>query len=406
MKYCIGCKKNDLKKIIRFGKMPLSNDFLNSKNKSKVKKYELGLNFCKNCYLLQISKIINNKKIFNKNYLYYSSYSKSWLNHSKQLANTVIRKFNLNEKSEVLEIASNDGYLLQYFKKKNIKCYGIEPSLGVAKVAKAKGIKTYVKFFNLNFIKKFKKKLKPKIIFALNVLAHTPNLNEFIKSLSLIMSDKTICIAEFPSLLNLVNKKQIDTIYHEHYSYFSLTSIQNILNIYNLSVYDYEKIYTHGGSLRVFIKKIDSKNSISKKVNELLLKEKRFGLKKINFFKNFSFSINELINKNRKKIEKICSKYKVVGYGAAAKSTIICNLMKLNNNKIKFIYDNNKFKQNRYIPGTNIKIAPPEQIKKDNPTHILIFVWNIKEEVINLLKKKFNIKSKFITFEPCLKITK
>lgn len=403
MKKCIGCGSFEKIKFLDLGKLPISNQFEYQKN---LKKYSLGLSFCKKCYLVQNSNIYNHRKIFNKDYLYYSSYSKSWLNHSKKLCEKTFEKFNLNKKSEILEIASNDGYLLQFFKRRKIKCYGIEPSRSVANKSKSKGIKTFVNFFNLDFVKKFKKKIKPDLIFALNVIAHVPNLRNFVKSLSLMMSSKTVGIIEFPYILNLLKKKQIDTIYHEHYCYFSLTSINNILNNFDLNIYDYEIINTHGGSLRIFVKKSNTSNKISKKIKKLLIKEDNIGLRKINFFLKFASTIKPLIIKNKAKIDKICSKHKVVGFGAAAKSTIICNLMNLNDDKIKFVYDNNKFKQNRYIPGTNIKIAPPEQIKKDNPTYILIFVWNIKEEVINLLKKKFNIKSKFITFEPWLKITK
>jgi hypothetical protein len=405
MTNCISCKSKKIREILNLGKIPISNNFLKFKDLKKVKKYKLGLNFCMKCFLIQNSKIIDNKKIFNKDYLYYSSYSKSWLKHSKNLSNYCIDRFKLNKNSQVLEIASNDGYLLQYFQKKKMRSIGIEPSRSVAKIAIAKGITTFVNFFSYKFIKTIKKKIQPNIIFALNVLAHTPKLNDFVRTLSLIMDDKNVCVVEVPYLVNLLKKKQIDTIYHEHYSYFSLLSLQKIFNNHSLVLFDVKLIKTHGGSLRIFVKKKNnSKFKIFSSIKKLALKEKKMGLHKVECYKKFSSQVYNLIKKNEIKIKFLCRKNKVLGYGAAAKATITSNLLKLKSSHINYICDQNKFKQSRFIPGTDIMILSPKKLKKYKPSHILIFVWNIKDEVKKYIESKLNLKCKFITLNPSVKI--
>ena len=403
---CINCRSKNVKEILNFGKIPISNNFVKFKDLKNVKKYKLGLNFCRECFLIQNSKIIDNKKIFNKNYLYHSSYSKSWLRHSQNLSNYCINRFKLNKNSQVLEIASNDGYLLKFFKKKKIDSIGIEPSHSVAKIAKKKGIRTFINFFSYKLVKKIEKQIQPNIIFALNVLAHTPKINDFIRSLSVIMNNKNVCVIEVPYLVNLIKKKQIDTIYHEHYSYFSLLSLQKIFNNYSLVMFDVKLIKTHGGSLRIFIKKNEnSKFKILPSVKNLILKERQMGLHKLNYYKKFSSQIDIILKKNEKKIKLLCKKNKVLGYGAAAKATIISNLLKIRSTHINFIFDQNKFKQSRFIPGSNIKILNPNILKKYKPSYILIFVWNIKNEVRKYVKSKLKLKCKFITLTPNIKIS-
>jgi len=406
MNVCISCKSKKILNILSFGKIPISNDFTKLANQKKMKKYKLGLNFCKSCFLVQNSMLINNKKIFNDNYLYHSSYSKSWLAHSKKLSDFCIKKFKLNSNSLVFEIASNDGYLLKYFKKKNIQTVGVEPSKSVAKVAKKKGIKTYVEFFSKNFVKKYKKKIVPNLIIALNVMAHTPKINSFVKALSQILNKHNVCIIEVPYVLNLIKKKQIDTIYHEHYSYFSITSISNILRKFNLELFDIKLIKTHGGSLRLFVKKKNNvKFIINKKIKKFIRAEKKIGFNDEKFYKNFSVEVEKILKINEKKIKALCKNNNVIGYGAAAKATIICNLLKLDKEHIRYIIDKNIYKQSRYIPGTQIKIISDNILKKFKPDYVLIFVWNIKREIISEITRN-NKTLKFITFEPNFKIHK
>lgn len=403
---CRFCKSKKAINILDLGKIPLSNNFIKKNQISHTKKYDLKIFICSKCLLVQTKDVINKNIIFNKNYLYHSSFSKSWLEHSKNLTLNLIKEFNLNKSTQVLEIASNDGYLLNFFKKKKIPCIGIEPSASVAKIAKKKGIKTYINFFNKKFADKLiKKRITPKIIIAINVLAHTPNLNDFVRGIKVLIQKKEICVVEFPHLLNLAKKLQFDTIYHEHFSYFSLHTIIKIFKKNGMSVFYCRELPTHGGSLRIYIKtRANHDRKIDKNVNKILSKEKKVGINRISFYKNFNKEINKIKKINKNKIEILSKNKKLVGYGAAAKSTIFCNTLELNTNHIKFIVDKNKFKINRFIPGCNIPILDVKNIKKFKPDYILIFPWNLKNEIINQLKFTRKWGAKFLICNPTLRV--
>ena len=401
MKKCISCGSNKLFQIYNFGKLPLSNEF--RKKDKKIKKYKLNILFCKVCYLVQNENIVNENRIFNKKYLYHSSFSKSWLEHSKKLSKYLIERFHLNKNSYVIEIASNDGYLLKNFKKKNIKHLGIEPSKSVNDIAKKNGITTLNKFFDKEILDSKKILRSPDIIIGLNVLAHTPNLSDFIMTLDKIMSERSIAVFEIQYVLNVITKLQFDTLYHEHYSYFSVLSVFEMLKKRNISIFDVQETTTHGGSIRVFIKK---KNVISKKesikVQKFIDKEKKIGLGNTIFYKRFKNNLQNLITFNKNFFKR--NKLKIIGYGAAAKATIFCNVMKLDKKEIKFIVDKNSYKQNRQIPGTNIDILNPKILKDNIPDYLLIFAWNLKKEIISDYKFLKKNKCKFLTFEPKPKV--
>jgi 2-polyprenyl-3-methyl-5-hydroxy-6-metoxy-1,4-benzoquinol methylase len=406
MNSCRFCKSKNAIKILDLGKIPLSNNFIKQNQIIHTKKYNLEIFICYKCLLVQTKDVVNKNKIFNKDYLYHSSFSKSWLEHSKNLALNLIKKFNLNKSTQVLEIASNDGYLLNFFQKKKIPCIGIEPSASVAKIAKKKRIKTYINFFNKELANKLiKKKIIPKIIIALNVLAHTPNLTDFVRGIKVLIQKKGICVIEFPHVINLIKKFQFDTIYHEHFSYFSLHAIINIFKKNSMNVFSCRLIPTHGGSLRVYIKlKENSDYKIENNVNQILSKENKIGINRISFYNNFNKKIERIKKINKKKIDILSKNKKLIGYGAAAKSTIFCNVLELNTNHIKFIVDKNKFKINRFIPGCNIPILDVKNIKKFKPDYILIFPWNLKNEIINQLKFTRKWNAKFLICNPTLRV--
>jgi 2-polyprenyl-3-methyl-5-hydroxy-6-metoxy-1,4-benzoquinol methylase len=405
---CRFCKSKKAIDILNLGKIPLSNNFIKKNQITKIKKYDLKIFICPKCLLVQTKDVVNKNIIFNKNYLYHSSFSRSWLEHSKNLTLDLIKEFNLDKSTFVLEIASNDGYLLNFFKKKKIPCIGIEPSASVARIAKKKGIETYINFFNNNLAKKLiKKNLTPKIIIALNVLAHTPELVNFIKGIKILIKNNGVGIIEFPHLLNLIKKFQFDTIYHEHFSYFSLHSVINLFKKYDMDIFFCKRILTHGGSLRIYIKDVSNKYyKIKKKVYQILSVEKKMGINKLSFYKNLEKKIDRIKKKNKSKIEFLSKTKKIIGYGAAAKSTIFCNSLKLDVNHIKFVVDKNKFKLNRCIPGTQIPILDIKNIKKIKPDYILIFPWNLKKEILNQLNftKKWNCK--FIVCDPLIRVIK
>lgn len=403
---CSICKKKLNLEVLDLGKAPITNNLLKKPKKNFKEIFPLTVCVCDKCWLVQNKEKLNPKIIFKNDYPYFSSFSSSWLEHAEKLTGKIIKKFKLNNKSLVAEVASNDGYLLQYLKKKQIPCYGIEPTKSTALVAKKKGIKVYQKFFNINTAKNLSKKNKADIIIANNVLAHVPNLKDFIKSFRILLKKNGVAIFEFHYLINLIKKNQFDTIYHEHYFYHSLLSLDRIFKIYNLKVFDAEKIKSHGGSLRLYVKNKESK--IFKDTNrykKLLLKEKKQGVNKFNFYKKLKIN-STLIRDKFKSFLNDCEKknLKVIGYGAAAKGITLINFAKINNDLLKFVVDKNPAKQNKYLPQSNIKIISEKKIKIIKPDYLVILPWNLKSEII----KEFNYirkwGGKFIVFVPKFKI--
>ena len=402
MKKCISCNSKKLYSIYNFGNLPLSNEFVKRAKNKKIKKYKLNILVCEQCYLVQNENVVKENLIFNNEYLYHSSYSKLWLDHSKKLSELLTKRFGIKKNSYVIEIASNDGYLLQNFKKRGIRHLGIEPSKSVNDVAKKNGINTLNAFFGKKILKSKKIEKKPDLIIGLNVLAHTPNLRDFISTLDELMNNNSVAVFEIQYVLNIFKKLQFDTLYHEHYSYFSITSILGLLKKTNISIFDVQETNTHGGSIRVFLKKRNSITANEKtKIQKIINKEKKIGITSIKFYKKFRKDLQNLISSNKFFFKK--NKFKIIGYGAAAKATIFCNVMKLNNKDISFIVDKNKFKQNRQIPGTNIDIVSTDELMKHNPEYLLIFPWNLKREIINDYRSLLK-NCRFLTFEPNMKI--
>lgn len=403
-KLCRACKTNNRIFTLRLGKSPISNALIKNV-KSKSHKYPLNLFICKNCYLGQLEDFVTKNKIFNSRYRYFSSYSKHWVNHSKKLVNKVKKKFNINKKkSLVAEIASNDGYLLQHLVKKNIKCYGVEPSSSVAKISQQKGIKTFIKFFNeKTAIYLRKKKLSADIIFALNVVGHVPDLISFMKGVSILLKNDGVLVIEIPYFINLIKKRQFDTIYHEHFSYFSVISMNNVLKKSKLHIFDIEYIDTHGGSIRYYVSKNNSKYKQTLKIikfcrdEKLFLNNKKNYMKFLSELKNIKLRIKNFFEKLKKK------KKLVVGYGAAAKTTILTNLCNIKKSDIAYVVDRNKFKVNYIIPGSMLKINSESALKKDKPDLIILFVWNLAKEIKKQLSYTKKWKANIYTLYPKIK---
>lgn len=402
---CNFCKKSNLIKILDLGKTPLANSYLKKQNLfDKEKTYPLKIFLCQKCYLMQAPHKIHPKKFFD-DYDYLSGISDTWKIHCKQMVNDTVSKFKLKNKiGTILEIASNDGTLLNYFKKKKFDCLGIEPSKKAAKIAKKNKIKTLNTYLNSNLIKKIKH-YNFQLIIANNVIAHVLNINDFVKSISILCNKNSIVSIEFPHLENLFTKMQFDTIYHEHHYYFNILSLKNILSKYNMEIFDYKKINIHGGSIRVFARKKIDNVAMNYKIENYIKKEKKFLIKIIknkNFFQKKVNKIKKNINFLIKKIK--FNNKKIHAYGAAAKGNTFLNFCKINNMQIPIIYDKNKIKQNKFLPGSKIKILSPNNIKILKPDYILILVWNIKKEIMHQLKFIKNWKGKFITMIPREKI--
>jgi hypothetical protein len=402
---CRNCKSTKIFNLINFNKVPLANNLVLSP-KTKVSKYELRLILCRNCYLVQTTKNIDKKKIFNSSYPYLTSISSIANKNAYELSRYIKKKFDLKNKT-LFELASNDGYFLKNFlKTKKLNIIGIEPTPIPAKISKARGIKTIKKFFGKNLAKNLKIQYKAAdLIVANNVIAHLSNIHDFVKGMKILLNKNGTIIIEFQNFIEMVNKNLIDNVYHEHYFYYTLTSIQNLLNRNGLKIYDAKNINVHGGSLRIFachesdnLKETDN----FKKMYKIELKNS----KNINFYKKFQKNFF-LLKKNIFKFLRENSSKKILGFGAAAKASTFINLFNIHKYNIKKIIDNAKSKQQKYIAGTNIKVVHPKDVRISDYDFIFIFAWNLKKEIFEFIKNyylKKNISA--VTFIPKIKITK
>jgi|TARA_B110001454_G_C12712682_1_gene431356 2-polyprenyl-3-methyl-5-hydroxy-6-metoxy-1,4-benzoquinol methylase len=371
---------------------PLSNSNLNSEQLTlKESFFPLHAFICEKCFLVQLEEFQTPDNIFS-DYAYFSSYSTTWLKHAKDFVKMMIPRFKINMKSNVIEIASNDGYLLQFFQENNIPVLGIEPAKNVAEIAKKKRIPTINKFFGeKTAIELSKSKKKADILIGNNVLAHVPNLNDFVLGLKILLNSGGIITLEFPHLLQLIQHNQFDTIYHEHFSYFSFISVQKILSFHKLTIFDVEELSTHGGSLRIFVCHDDEKFIISNNVQALIQKEQKFGLDKIETYVNFQQNVNHL--KNHLQTFFVSAKKEnktMIGFGAPAKGNTLLNFCKIGTNFLDYVVDNNPHKQGLFLPGTHIPIFSPQKIHETKPDYIIILPWNLKNEIIeqtNFIKK-------------------
>jgi len=393
--------------FINLGLSPLSNSFLKKEELNKNEKYyPLDVKICEKCYLVQLAEYENPKNIF-QNYAYFSSYSKSWLEHAKNFVQQSTNRLQLTKKSLVIEIASNDGYLLQYFQEKKINILGIEPATNVADTAIQKGIPTLKKFFGREIaIELFNEKKQADLIIANNVLAHVPDLNDFILGLKILLKPTGVITIEVPHLMKLIQENQFDTIYHEHFSYFSLLTLQKIFKFHDLKIVDVEELSTHGGSLRIFIAHHENQTQyIQKTVEELIKKEIEFGINNIECLKKFSKKVNEIRINICEFFEKIKqSNKKIIGYGAPAKANTLLNFCSIGTNFINFTVDANPHKQGLFLPGTHIPIKNPESIKNFKPDFVIILPWNLKDEITKQFEYIKSWGGKFVILIPEIKI--
>jgi 2-polyprenyl-3-methyl-5-hydroxy-6-metoxy-1,4-benzoquinol methylase len=406
-KKCRFCNENLDILFANLGSSPLSNSFL--KKSDLIKKepiFPLHVYVCRNCFLVQLEKFKNPDKIF-RDYAYFSSYSETWINHASKYVDKVIDKFELDKNNFVIEIASNDGYLLQNFKNKDIPCLGIEPALNIAKVAKKKGINTIVEFFGTKIAKELSfKQQKADLLIGNNVLAHVPDINDFVKGMEILLKSNGIITVEFPHLMKIIEENQFDTIYHEHFSYFSLYTVMKIFEEHNLKIFDVEKLQTHGGSLRVYAThKKNTTHIINNEVKKILEKEIEFGIKDISTYTNFQ---NKIIKVKKQLLDFVDNakkeKKKIVCYGAAAKGNTLLNYCNIGLDYIDYVVDRSSYKQGLYLPGTHIPIKNPDEIKRTKPDYVLILPWNLQEEISNQMNFIKEWDGKFVIPIPEVKI--
>ncbi len=389
------------------GESPLSNGYLKKEDLSRSEPvFPLHVYVCDVCFLVQLPEFQSPEKIFS-DYAYFSSYSESWLDHARRYVDAMIGRFDLNEKNQVVEIASNDGYLLQYFQKKGVPVLGIEPAENVAKLAIAAGIPTLVKFFGTKTARALAAEGKwADLLLGNNVLAHVPDLNDFVAGLKILLKENGVITMEFPHLLCLIEQNQFDTIYHEHFSYFSLMTVQTVFQKQGLTLFDVEELPTHGGSLRIYACHAENKNrTTTSAVSALLQKEIQFGLNKLESYLSFT--------KRPMKVKQALQKFlveakqagkTVAGYGAPAKGNTLLNYCGIKSDLLAYTVDRNPMKQGRFLPGTHISIHRPEHIEETKPDYLLILPWNLKEEIMKQMSHIRNWGGQFLVPIPGLEI--
>ena len=399
---CRICKQK-IREIVNLGKISLVGNFL--KKRLKQKKYKISLNYCISCKHVQISERLNPDLLF-KHYLWETGVSTS---NIKILTNFLLKlkKFGINKKSKIIEIASNDGSFIKILKKKfSSQVIGIDPAQNLAKKANQQKIFTINDYFNFNFSKKIKNKFsKFNFIFARNVIAHVKNPNEIFKGAENLLDDNGIFVVEVPHLLNILNQNQYDNIFHEHNGFHSLKSISDLCKLNNMKIFDVDIINSQGGSIRCYISKINSKKTISIKVKKILNLEKKskiFSNQKLKNFKHkiitHSKNLYNLLSKLRKKGKKISI------YGASGKGQALMQFSKIDKELIDYVFDKSKLKQGHFTPGTNIKVRDPKNISRKDIDYLLILSWNIKKEIIEQEKKFSKMGGKFIVPFPKPKI--
>ena len=387
---------------------PASNSFLTADELNEPEIfYPLKVYTCHNCFLVQVDEYKKSDKIFDNKYVYFSSYSKSWLKHAKEYTEMMVRRFGLNAQSRVVELASNDGYLLQYFKSQQIPVLGIEPTANTAEVAMSKGIESIVDFFGVRLAKDLAaKNIFADVLLGNNVLAHVPDIIDFVGGMKILLKKDGVITMEFPHLLQLVANNQFDTIYHEHFSYLSFTTVKAIFESLGLVMFDVEELPTHGGSLRIYAKhKEDQSKNILETVHQLLEKEEKTGITDIKYYSNFSDkALKVKINLLMFLAEQKKNGRKVAAYGAAAKGNTLLNYCGVKNDMISFVVDANPHKQDKYLPASHIPVLNESHLRSNKPDFVLILPWNLKEEIISQLEYIKEWNGKFVIPIPELQI--
>jgi 2-polyprenyl-3-methyl-5-hydroxy-6-metoxy-1,4-benzoquinol methylase len=381
------------------GTSPLSNSYVRPENVHNAESvHPLHVRVCQSCFLVQLPLCETAEAIFS-DYAYFSSYSDSWLAHCKKYADEVVQKFDLPQTARIVEVASNDGYLLQFFKEKKFEVLGIEPAQNVARVAQEKGIPTVVQFLGASTADELRKAgHQADLLIGNNVLAHVPDLNDFIIGLKTLLNDIGVLTLEFPHLLQLMIQNQFDTIYHEHFSYFSLMTVEKIFAYHGLTVFDVQEVPTHGGSLRLYVKHAyDVTKSVAPAVAELIQKERDYGLDRIDTYRQFGVQVERVKSEFLSMLADLKKQgKKVVGYGAPAKGNTLLNYCGVRTDMISFTVDRSPHKQGLFLPGTHIPIYHPDEILAQKPDYIVILPWNIKDEIMDQLSYVRQWDAKFI----------
>ena len=405
---CRHCAKALTHTFLDLGYAPPSNAYLTKDQLSLPEKYyPLKIMICDECWLAQTLDYAQADELFSADYAYFSSFSTSWLAHAKAYSQMMVDRFGFDEKSLVIEIASNDGYLLQYFKELGIPVLGIEPTANTAAAAKEKGIESLIDFFSIRVANSLVEQgTKASLLLGNNVLAHVPDINDFVGGFKILLAEDGVITFEFPHLLQLIDKNQFDTVYHEHFSYLSLIAVREILKNQGLDIFDVEELSTHGGSLRIFAKhQEDQSKKEEESVSTVIQKELDFGLTDVAVYKNFQIKAEKVKDDFWQFLIQAKKQHKkVVAYGAAAKGNTLLNFAGIRKDMIQFVVDSSPHKQNKFLPGVHIPVFDEKNIKAFKPDYVVILPWNLKVEVSNQLSYIKDWSGKFVVAVPDLKV--
>ena len=371
--------------VVDLGVSPLVQSFLTLEQLNQMEPfYPLRVFVCEKCFLVQLREFVAPENIFG-DYLYFASYSDTWLAHAKRYTDEMVRRFAIDGNSLVVEIASNDGYLLQYFVEKRVPVLGVEPAANVAAVAVQKGIPSLVKFFSSATARELvAAEKRADLLLGNNVLAHVPDINDFVDGMKILLKPQGFITMEFPHLMRLMEENQFDTIYHEHLSYFSFLTVEKIFAAHELTLFDVEELPTHGGSLRIFARhKEDNSKPVGARVTELRAREESRAYARLETYARFAEQVNET---KRKLLEFLIQAKrdgkKIAAYGAAAKGNTLLNYCAIRTDFLDYTVDRSPHKQGRFLPGSHIPVYSPDQIRKTRPDYLLILPWNLKDEII------------------------
>jgi C-methyltransferase C-terminal domain/Putative zinc binding domain/Methyltransferase domain len=388
-KPCRFCGAHLRQTFVDLGLSPLCESYpgLSDLNRGEMY-YPLHVYVCERCFLVQLEQYESAENIFS-DYAYFSSYSDSWLRHSENYCHKMIGRLGLHDQSFVVEVASNDGYLLQYFVKERVPVLGIEPAANVARVAVEKGVPTLVQFFGTELAKQLAAEgRRADLILGNNVLAQVPDLNDFIEGLRIMLKPHGVVTLEFPHLLRLIEHNEFDTIYHEHFSYFSLLTTERILEAHGLRLFDVEELPSHGGSLRVYACRTeDQSHVLGPNVGKVLADEKAAGLDSPEGYARFSRQVKQTKLALVDFLVKAAREGKsVAGYGAPGKSATLLHYCGIGRDLIEYTVDRSPYKQGRFLPGTRIPIHHPDRIRETRPDYVVILPWNLKGEIMQQLE--------------------
>lgn len=405
---CRHCQYEIKLPFLDLGSAPPSNAYLAKQRLHEPERwFPLRVMVCERCWLVQTEDFAKANDLFDADYAYFSSFSSGWLAHSERYATDMSARFGLGAQSQVVEIAANDGYLLKYFMSRGIPCVGVEPTASTAAVARLKGIEIIEGFFGLDMAMKLVSKEKQAdLCVANNVLAHVPDINDFVAGCTVLLKPEGVATFEFPHLLRLVSENQFDTVYHEHFSYLSFTTTKQILAANGLKVFDVQELSTHGGSLRVFAQRTDAgAQSVSDRVGTLLEREDTLGMRTTAYYVGFQARAEKVRDDFVSfLIEAKRAGKKVAAYGAAAKGNTLMNFAGIRPDLIPFVVDKNPAKQGKFMPGSRIPILVPTALKSDRPDYLVILPWNIAAEVREQNSWLIDLGTKFVTAVPGLVI--